>query len=1059
MEERVNWRVTSLCIYERVFHGNSIFCEPLIVYESTEVFRKSTENEIYNLTVVVDPENRVEESDEANNEKKKKMGPDLTFVFQEITFLNKNGNAVASDKLIARENNTIKVNVKNAGCVAASDFFVKLYVNKSYNATYDELIPGFPRSKKITRLGPGVTSEVDFSWVPGDGFYRVKVVVDENKEVPEIHDNNNAFSVSDEVKAGEPGYKAKEESLQIYKHDTLNGGIIYEPYCNYACPDPCTDKSYEYPHVYFDINLSQNAEITVARLYLYVWGDKADLEHPGFRIGWQPEVSMKFNNRELNVDSTYEDTTGETAMNYSYMTYCYDVTSACDGKNWSAEAHFTRNEPMRFGVNDMALLVAYRDSNSVLTSYWIGEGSDVLMAKNIKFPTGFELDECTRKCVFEGMNDAQKANASILTVLAPYTSYDATNLLPEAREEGDSLCFQGSGQQKVGKLIGNTTGHWEYRVPGAIAFTEHEWEYVDVKDGTNIAEVQSRGNYLVLKHAILKAEYPPDLVAPYIPRSVVVRNPITVDIENKGKSKAKDFNVSFSVNGELKGKKHVEVVEGESSVQLTLPWTPRAVGQLVKLNISVDCDNELRELNENNNIVSQFVVVVASHITPIFDIGSSDKPYPSISGIHKGTIRLNHTITVNKIYTYACPGTGGHTEYIEISNESGIVATGQWESYTRDRHNISFYPSFIMLANYTYNYTIRTGSYPQIHHTSELKVKGGMGMIINCTSFVDTNGRSYNNWIPAIRLEGNFANDNLPDLEVNEIEAYYTNTDIRYLNLNNDVKVKITNNGSVNTGPFEIKLVANAEDVDIKTISALEPNSSIYVVFNWTPLYNVTRPPISAYLVSENFTLNAIVDHENRIIESNETNNMMTVVNVFALWNGRMGGNGVLGEPYITTRHHGKLHGGTIQTFGDSYKYWKYAVQPGKHYTVNYNVTLPPDAKVELANIYTYFEWFVTEQPKANVTFATPDGENNLSIADWYWDKAYAFIFGPFLWGVLKYDVTQYINGNGTYNLCLKHDGGHKYFVDDGSMVTYLEQIVSHLYTPIKKRLRNTMLQ
>ena len=34
-----------------------------------------------------------------------------------------------------------------------------------------------------------------------------------------------------------------------------------------------------------------------------------------------------------------------------------------------------------------------------------------------------------------------------------------------------------------------------------------------------------------------------------------------------------------------------------------------------------------------------------------------------------------------------------------------------------------------------------------------VEAKGGMG-IINCTSFVDANGRSYTNWIPAIRLVG-----------------------------------------------------------------------------------------------------------------------------------------------------------------------------------------------------------------------------------------------------------------------------------------------------------------
>ncbi len=344
---------------------------------------------------------------------------------------------------------TIRVKVKNAGCVAATDFYVKLYVNKSDYATSDEPVAGFPMSEQITRLEPGVTNKVYFSWMPEDGFYRVKVTVDENNEVPEINDKNNVFSVSDEVKAGESGYRAKSESLRIGGKGTLNGGIIYEPYCSYVCLAPDTANSYVYSHV-FNPKLSQNAEIVLARLYIYVWGDKADLEHPGFRIGCLPEVELTFNGKVIPNQNIYADTTGASAQNYTYATYCYDVTNpARDKNNWRAEADFTREEPMRFGVNGMALLVVYGDSNSVLTSYWIGEGSDVIMAKNMKYPTGFDFAECTRECMFEGMADAQKTNASILTVLAHYTSYDASKLLPEAGGKGDSLSFQGLGMQKV----------------------------------------------------------------------------------------------------------------------------------------------------------------------------------------------------------------------------------------------------------------------------------------------------------------------------------------------------------------------------------------------------------------------------------------------------------------------------------------------------------------------------------------------------------------------------------------------------------------------------------
>jgi len=47
------------------------------------------------------------------------------------------------------------------------------------------------------------------------------------------------------------------------------------------------------------------------------------------------------------------------------------------------------------------------------------------------------------------------------------------------------------------------------------------------------------------------------------------------------------------------------------------------------------------------------------------------------------------------------------------------------------------------------NYTIRTGSYPQIIHAESKDVTGGR---ITCSEFVDVNGKRHEDWIPAIRL-------------------------------------------------------------------------------------------------------------------------------------------------------------------------------------------------------------------------------------------------------------------------------------------------------------------
>ena len=133
-----------------------------------------------------------------------------------------------------------------------------------------------------------------------------------------------------------------------------------------------------------------------------------------------------------------------------------------------------------------------------------------------------------------------------------------------------------------------------------------------------------------------------------------------------------------------------------------------------------------------------------------FDTDIPLNPYPSIFGIHNGTIKPNRTISISKVYTYPCVGTGGHTEYARIWNSTiDLDVNATWKGYVGDWHNISFKPSFTLIANKTYNYTIITGSYPQIHHESTLPTANGW---INCTQFTDASGRVYYDWIPAFRL-------------------------------------------------------------------------------------------------------------------------------------------------------------------------------------------------------------------------------------------------------------------------------------------------------------------
>ena len=136
------------------------------------------------------------------------------------------------------------------------------------------------------------------------------------------------------------------------------------------------------------------------------------------------------------------------------------------------------------------------------------------------------------------------------------------------------------------------------------------------------------------------------------------------------------------------------------------------------------------------------------------DTKAPANPYPSISGTHNGTIKPNQTITVNKLYTYSCPGTSGHTESIDLYENGIPIANGTWNGYESDWHNITIHnvtdASYVtLLEDHEYNYTIITGSYPQIHHTDALPTANGW---LNCSEFVDASGKRYSDWIPAIRL-------------------------------------------------------------------------------------------------------------------------------------------------------------------------------------------------------------------------------------------------------------------------------------------------------------------
>jgi hypothetical protein len=151
----------------------------------------------------------------------------------------------------------------------------------------------------------------------------------------------------------------------------------------------------------------------------------------------------------------------------------------------------------------------------------------------------------------------------------------------------------------------------------------------------------------------------------------------------------------------------------------------------------------------------QKTVQVSSPLA-IVDTGSGT--YPSVSGVHTGSIKPNKTFNVSKLYTYPCPGTGGHIKSIQLRENNELVAYGEWEGYQSDWHNVTLHtvsgaPYVTLLEDHEYTYTIYTGSYPQIVHKQNHTTLDRS--FINCTRFVASNGKVYYDWIPAIKVIGN----------------------------------------------------------------------------------------------------------------------------------------------------------------------------------------------------------------------------------------------------------------------------------------------------------------
>jgi len=489
-----------------------------------------------------------------------------------------------------------------------SDFDVTLEFRNRYpNGTVGD--PVFDVTEHVEEpLYANEDRAIRFEFDPSEGLevggnYAVFLIADSAGDVCEsselyypLGEYNNVISMNIYV-YNSSGY-AGSSNLPNVAQGEVHGKVAYtigdSRYTGLTPPGG--EETVRYPGVIPD-DACDKVELARIFVYWYTWHMVG-----GRVVPVLADVNVTFNGHNLTKDGNYSDTPGATASDIGYGMYSYDVTSyVTSGEN---EATVKNNAEWNMGIHAIGLLVVYEDEAEPLTKYWINEGADIMMAANRVYPTGIPGDDCITAATFEGVgqNDTENVNAALLTVLGAYTQYDESVLFSA---EGDALRFN---NQSIGSLIG--TGYWERQNPAGIALTMNGWEDVTdyLKPIDNLAEIQSKGNFMIPNNAFLRLIFPPDLNITNLtaPDSIVVGKeyPINVTIRNDGRSDAHDFNVTLCIDTmQIICIPNLDLPAGNYTTLHLYNWTPMMLDHVYNLTVTADIlsGEDWTEVEVDNN--------------------------------------------------------------------------------------------------------------------------------------------------------------------------------------------------------------------------------------------------------------------------------------------------------------------------------------------------------------------------------------------------------------------------------------------------------------------------
>jgi hypothetical protein len=600
--------------------------------------------------------------------------------------------------LFGNESNEISAVVKNNGSTNAEASNASFVLSDGYSETavVGALAPG--ASETVTIIDPTIRA--------AGAAVTITVTSDCDGEIAEFNETNNATVM--DVTVVNNGYKGKTytggPNMTTWKSYDLNGNLVYSVGDSYYLSSSTYPDWTTYNASWTASDLPVTGTIIEARLYTtYTWD----------KDGVMPDdVSVSFNggNQEPE-DAHYWDDRVFTDSKY-YGMIAYNVTGDFNSSGNYANLTNSHVGGDNVSMRGMMLVVIYENASEPRRQIFVNEEFDLLYGGASKCTTP---EEATAWAPITGLSidTAAVASATLITVA------------PGAGLTEGELLFNGQVWTDV----------WNYAGSSQIGIDERDVaSYLDSTD--NLVGFQSSEDWMEASNAFLIVSHKSDITPPAITTATPPSSTV-FDIEGASRTFSIDIDQTVDVTWLIDG----TTVETDAGVTSASYTNTSAVVDIWNVSAVVT--------NVNGTDMQTWWWTVSAAGTGTFDTGGGT--YPSIRGTHKGNFTPNCDIAVNKMYTYPCSGTGGHSEYVAFYEGEVLVAEGTWSGYLGgDYHNIDFGTTFALQAGVVYNYEIVTGSYPQMIHNQTYWNADGT---ITCTEFIDANGKVYTNRIPAIRLE------------------------------------------------------------------------------------------------------------------------------------------------------------------------------------------------------------------------------------------------------------------------------------------------------------------